>query len=553
MDEQPLHKGIVANHPNSEITSDHLPRSADPFPIVNSSKGSTVFVVHGRNEAARNAMFSFLRALSMRPLEWEQARDLTGQASPTTLDIVSAGIAAAQCVIVLLTGDDLARMDERFGTETLCPQPRPNVLFEAGWALATAGQARTVIVRFGSLRGLSDIDGLNYLILNNKPETRKALVKRLKSAGCVPAEDGTDYLSPSTGGDFNVEPATLNVIPGEFHRHADFIADAAIYIARNNLELYRRLDADLKANGRLELFYHYLGATCAQRWLDLCQHPDYGHVELVQTISQSAPPMVNALRNSLPSQNAPIDLVSLGTGDGETDCGLLHVLMANLNIGVYYCVDLSFELIQYALANIRKKPSLRDKFRTKAILGDFHELARLTPVFGFDNRAKLFCLTGYTFGNYDESRLLEVIRNSMRPGDFLFLDARLHELTDVENLDNSSVAHIKSAYSHDLNNRFAFGPVELATTANFEDASFEYEVNSRITVVPRALNVITSCERLNARLKSSGESINADRLDLAFTTLYSYQDLVTWLPRRGFQSVWTNATKNIGLFLLKRT
>lgn len=41
-----------------------------------------VFVVHGRNGAARDAMFTFLRALELHPLEWSELVNTTGQGSP---------------------------------------------------------------------------------------------------------------------------------------------------------------------------------------------------------------------------------------------------------------------------------------------------------------------------------------------------------------------------------------------------------------------------------------------------------------------------------------
>jgi predicted nucleotide-binding protein len=37
-----------------------------------------VFVVHGRNEKARIAMFAFLRAIGLQPIEWSEAVSLTG-------------------------------------------------------------------------------------------------------------------------------------------------------------------------------------------------------------------------------------------------------------------------------------------------------------------------------------------------------------------------------------------------------------------------------------------------------------------------------------------
>lgn len=41
-----------------------------------------VFVVHGRNDGARKAMFEFLRSIDLRPLEWSQAVKATGEAAP---------------------------------------------------------------------------------------------------------------------------------------------------------------------------------------------------------------------------------------------------------------------------------------------------------------------------------------------------------------------------------------------------------------------------------------------------------------------------------------
>ena len=130
---------------------------------------NTVFVIHGHNQAAKDGMFAFLRALNLRPLEWGQAVSLTGKPLPSSFEVVQAGLGAAQCVVVLLTGDD---MTGPIGMpEAEIPQPRPNVLVEMGMALATAGPERTVLVQFENLRAVSDIAGLNSILLSNDPET----------------------------------------------------------------------------------------------------------------------------------------------------------------------------------------------------------------------------------------------------------------------------------------------------------------------------------------------------------------------------------------------
>jgi len=56
--------------------------------VANSPK--SVFVVHGRNEALRKAVFDFLRSIGLSPLEWTQAVKLTGDGSPYIGQILDA-------------------------------------------------------------------------------------------------------------------------------------------------------------------------------------------------------------------------------------------------------------------------------------------------------------------------------------------------------------------------------------------------------------------------------------------------------------------------------
>jgi hypothetical protein len=42
-------------------------------------------VVHGRNGAARGAVFAFLRSIGLTPIEWHDALVATGKASPYDL------------------------------------------------------------------------------------------------------------------------------------------------------------------------------------------------------------------------------------------------------------------------------------------------------------------------------------------------------------------------------------------------------------------------------------------------------------------------------------
>ena len=101
-----------------------------------------VMVVYGRDEALRTSMFDFLRSLGLNPIEWEQAVNATGSASPHTLDVVVKAFEMVRGVVVLMAGDDMAKLrpdlvsDGDTDENELLPQPRANMLFEAGIALA---------------------------------------------------------------------------------------------------------------------------------------------------------------------------------------------------------------------------------------------------------------------------------------------------------------------------------------------------------------------------------------------------------------------------------
>ena len=164
-----------------------------------------VFVVHGRNGKARQAIFDFLRSIGLHPLEWSEAVQSTGHPSPYIGDILNAAFSKAHAVVVLMTPDDDAQLREPFRGDNdpphetkLSGQARPNVLFEAGMAMGR-NEDRTILVELGTLRPFSDIAGHHVIRFDNSTQRRQELAQRLRSAGCPVNLDGTDW---HTAGDF---------------------------------------------------------------------------------------------------------------------------------------------------------------------------------------------------------------------------------------------------------------------------------------------------------------------------------------------------------------
>ena len=159
-----------------------------------------IFVVHGRNEHIRKAMFDFLRAIHLEPIEWEEAIKMTGKTSPYIGEILTTTFSKAQAILVIFTPDDLTKLNPLFQKEDdpsyekeLTGQARPNVLFEAGIGIG-GHPDRTILVQIGNVKPFSDIAGRYIIKFKGSPQDRKKLANRLESAGCDVNLEGIDWL-----------------------------------------------------------------------------------------------------------------------------------------------------------------------------------------------------------------------------------------------------------------------------------------------------------------------------------------------------------------------
>ncbi len=174
---------------------------------IKKTQDNSVFVVHGRNEALRKSMFDFLRALGLKPMEWNNAILAAKGANPHVDDIIDAAMSRVQAVVVLFTPDDDAKLND-----SLCPrhekategklqgQPRPNVIFEAGLALGRHPE-KTLLVQVGKIRDISDIAGKHIVRLSNDAAKRTDVANRLEKIGCKVDRTGADWTS---AGDFSI-------------------------------------------------------------------------------------------------------------------------------------------------------------------------------------------------------------------------------------------------------------------------------------------------------------------------------------------------------------
>jgi len=86
------------------------------------TKGNTVFVVHGRDDALRRSMFDFLRALNLHPLEWDHAIHEAKEGNPYVghvLNVVMEKAGQPALLSGFQSASDSARLDIVYQRETL--------------------------------------------------------------------------------------------------------------------------------------------------------------------------------------------------------------------------------------------------------------------------------------------------------------------------------------------------------------------------------------------------------------------------------------------------
>ncbi|MBB4395077.1 TIR domain-containing protein [Bradyrhizobium sp. ERR14] len=125
-----------------------------PQPASDSKK---IFLVHGRNEGAKNQVELFLRAIGLEPIILHK-RPNAGRHLLTKFREESEG---ANFAIVLMTPDDMGRVDDE--DADFQPRARQNVVFELGFFIGKLGPANVVALMAPEVEKPSDFDGIAYV------------------------------------------------------------------------------------------------------------------------------------------------------------------------------------------------------------------------------------------------------------------------------------------------------------------------------------------------------------------------------------------------------
>lgn len=147
--------------------------------VSSAAEDGSVFVVYGHDESAKDALEAMLRRWGLNPiiLDQEAASGLT------LIEKLDKKVADASYAVVLMTGDDLARV-KGDADAPLLPRARQNVVLELGIFLGRLGRAHVAILYERGVELPSDIHGVEYLAFEKKIEEKKLeLAKAMANAG----------------------------------------------------------------------------------------------------------------------------------------------------------------------------------------------------------------------------------------------------------------------------------------------------------------------------------------------------------------------------------
>jgi predicted nucleotide-binding protein len=187
--------------PSPPVSPLSIPSPSEVDMTTTNANNKTVFVVHGRNTAAVNAMFHFLRSVGLEPRDFDDVRNhMPG--TPTLWEVIEEAFANAGAIVVLLTPDERVALHPSFvGVGDVDRwQSRANVLIEAGAAMSL-DRKRTFLVKLGDAQWGSDFAGMHYRALGNDEKSRSDFRNSLNTV-CAVNLIATDYLNSARGGDF---------------------------------------------------------------------------------------------------------------------------------------------------------------------------------------------------------------------------------------------------------------------------------------------------------------------------------------------------------------
>jgi L-histidine N-alpha-methyltransferase len=269
--------------------------------------------------------------------------------------------------------------------------------------------------------------------------------------------------------------------------------------------------------------YFYWFPVSVRAWLQLCQDGPYRNFIRSDRLVRAG---AEAIIGSLPP--GPIEVMSLGSGQGTKDLHLLDALAAARRAAAYRPVDAGQMLLEMACADAERHGIAATG--VKADLTKRAHLDALRPDAGSPSR--LVLLLGNTLGGFDPPAMLHALRSVLRETDLLLVDGELHNDQDT-----------RAGYDNLLNRNFVLAPLQSIGIRE-TDGELVFEPLADLSPGIHRLGKYFRT-RVDLALRIAGETFSlkaGERIRMNHSGKYERKAFLSLLADAGFKPVkdWTS-------------
>jgi L-histidine Nalpha-methyltransferase len=263
-----------------------------------------------------------------------------------------------------------------------------------------------------------------------------------------------------------------------------------------------------------ELFFYWFPLS-VRAWLALCRDGPYrNYVRSEALVRAYAGQVVETL------PKGPVELISLGSGQGTKDLSLLEGLIAHGRTVTYLPVDSGQALLEMACAQARRCGVPHRGL--KADMTDPMHLSRLTR--RASDGSRLVVMLGNTLGAFDPTAMLRSVRPLLEENDLLLVDGEL-----------GSDLNTRAGYENPANRAFAMAPL-YSIGIRDQDGSLHFE--SSEDVRPGIYRLKKSfLADIDLTLQIGGESLSlraGETLHMNHSGKYERQAFIKAIAEGGF-------------------
>ena len=266
-----------------------------------------------------------------------------------------------------------------------------------------------------------------------------------------------------------------------------------------------------------EKFFYWFPLSI-RAWINLCGDGAYRNYVRSHSVLQNHAAEIVSM---LPSE--PIELISLGAGQGTKDFLIMEHLQKQGKYLNYRPVDASQGLLEIACQSAKDK-----NFACRGLKADLNNDSHLTEMQAIlDEKPRLIMMLGNTLGAFDPLKFATKLDNIMRPQDFLILDGELFNQTDT-----------LAGYDNPINRQFAFGPLSSVGLSEPNDGRLhiQTDIDNRQAGLYRIRKHFQASRDLKIMLAGETVQILSDtNIEMSWSYKYDRDALTGLITSSGMQ------------------